>query len=213
MSDYPNTAVIDLHYLPSLEYFACLLRYDTVRLERYEYYEKQTYRNRSRILTSNKIDTLSVPVQEGSSKILIKDLRIDYRQDWVRRHWGAITSGYGKAAFFEFYADRFERVYHQKPVFLFDLNWEMLTICLDFLKIDKSRIIFTEKYEKFDSQEVIDLRSVISPKISANFRNYYRPVAYRQNFGNNFEPNLSMLDLLFCHGSQAKAILMQSSAY
>ena len=70
--------IIDLHYLPSLEYFACILQHETIRIEAYEYYEKQSYRNRCKILASNKIDVLSVPVQNGNSKIIMKDTKVEY---------------------------------------------------------------------------------------------------------------------------------------
>ena len=69
--------IIDLQYLPSLEYFCALLAHDEIIIEAHEFFEKQSYRNRCRIQTTNKIDTLTVPVQHGNSKVLIKDLRID----------------------------------------------------------------------------------------------------------------------------------------
>ncbi len=199
--------IIDLHYLPSLEYFACILQHDTIQIEAYEYYEKQSYRNRCKILASNKIDVLSVPVQNGNSKIIVKDIKVEYHQDWVRRHWGAIYSAYGKAPFFEYYADYFANIFEKKPDFLFDLNMELLTICLKLLKVEK-KIIFTEEYEKVAQN---DYRGQIHPKRSYSQNNFYEPIMYRQNFGSDFEPNLSILDLLFCQGNQARKILEQST--
>ena len=102
---------IDLQYLPSLEYFCAILNKNEFNLEAHEYFEKQSYRNRCRIQTTNKIDTLSVPVLNGNKKILIRDLKIDYSQDWTRRHWGAIHSAYGKAPFFEFYSEFFKNIF------------------------------------------------------------------------------------------------------
>ena len=151
---------IDLQYLPSLEYFCALLKHDTIVVEAHEYFEKQSYRNRCKILTTNKIDVLTVPVKNGNTKVLIRDLRIDYHQDWTRRHWGAIHSGYGKSPFFEFYADYFRILLEKKPDFLFDFNMDLLTICLKLLRLEKT-IIFTEKYEK-DVEN--DFRGQIHPK-------------------------------------------------
>ena len=65
---------IDLQYLPSLEYFCNILKNDKVIIEAHEYFEKQSYRNRCRIQTTNKIDTLTVPVQNGNKKVLIRYL-------------------------------------------------------------------------------------------------------------------------------------------
>ncbi|MBC7920224.1 MAG: WbqC family protein, partial [Ferruginibacter sp.] len=38
----------------------------------------------------------------------------------------------------------------------------------------------------------------------------YNGIAYVQNFGNTFVPNLSVVDLLFCEGTRARSILEQS---
>ena len=197
---------IDLQYLPSLEYFCALLKNDIIVIEAHEYFEKQSYRNRCKILTTNKVDDLTVPVKNGNTKILIKDLRIDYHQDWTRRHWGAIHSAYGKSPFFEFYADYFKKILDKKPDFLFDFNLDLLTICLKLLRLEKT-IIFTEEYEK-DVEN--DFRGQIHPKKTYQENQLYQPVKYRQNFGNEFEPNLSILDLLFCQGNQSLKILQES---
>lgn len=197
---------IDLQYLPSLEYFCALLAHDKIIIEAHEYFEKQSYRNRCKIQTTNKIDTLTIPVKNGNSKVLIKDLRIDYHQDWTRRHWGAIHSAYGKSPFFEFYSDYFRTLIEKKPDFLFDFNLDLLTICLKLLRLEKT-IIFTENYEK-DLED--DYRGLIHPKRNFTENQLYKPVSYRQNFGNDFEPNLSILDLLFCQGNQSLKILQES---
>lgn len=204
--------IIELQYLPCLEFFVALLQHEVVYIEAHEHFQKQTYRNRCYIQTTNKIDLLTVPVQDSRSKVLIRDLRIEYRQDWVRRHWGAIFSAYGKAPFFEYFAYVFEKTFQKKPAFLFDLNWELLTNCLKLLRIEENRIKWTEKFEKSENQPIIDLRSVISPKKLFSERSIYSPIPYRQNFGSEFEPNLSILDLLFCQGTEAKKILEKSSA-
>ncbi|MBB6004453.1 WbqC family protein [Arcicella rosea] len=198
--------IIDLQYLPSLEYFVSLLQHDNIVIEAHEYYEKQSYRNRCIIQTTNKIDTLSIPVKNGNSKVLIRDLKIEYHQDWIRRHWGAIHSAYGKSPFFEYYSEYFKNIIEKKPDFLFDLNLELLSICLKLLRLEK-KIIFTEKYEKNVEG---DFRSKIHPKTNFLENGIYQPIAYRQNFGSEFVPNLSILDLLFCQGSQSLKILQSS---
>jgi WbqC-like protein family len=197
---------IDLQYLPSLEYFCALLKYDKIIIEAHEHFEKQSYRNRCIIQTTNKIDALTIPVKNGNKKVLIRDLRIDYQQDWTRRHWGAIHSAYGKSPFFEFYGEYFKKIMDKKTDFLFDFNYEILTICLKLLRLEKN-IIFTEKYKK---EVENDFRGQINPKTSYRENNLYMPIPYRQNFGNEFEPNLSILDLLFCQGNQALKILQES---
>ena len=45
--------LIELHYLPSIQYFTKLLHYPTVYLETQEHYVKGTYRNRCNIASAN----------------------------------------------------------------------------------------------------------------------------------------------------------------
>jgi len=53
--------LIELHFLPCLEYFCLLLSHQKVYLEAHESYVKGSYRNKTRIVTANGIQTLSVP--------------------------------------------------------------------------------------------------------------------------------------------------------
>jgi hypothetical protein len=200
----PNSLLIDLHYLPSLEYFSLLKQHPNLILEANEHFTKQTYRNRCYVLGANKIEPLVVPIQKEAPKMLMRDVKIDYNENWDKIHWRTIEAAYRKAPFFEFYSDYFSRIYEKKPIFLWDFNFELLSICLKFLKLNLT-ISLTEKYEKEVENSIFDARSVINPKISYKNNNFYSPKPYQQNFGNEFEPNLSIIDLLFCKGNLASA--------
>jgi hypothetical protein len=185
------------------------LKYDEVALEAHEHFLKQTYRNRCHILTANGVDTLIVPVIHSSVKMPIREVKIDYSQAWVKRHWGAIATAYGKAPYFEYFADDFDRIYQKKPSFLFDLNWEFLTICLRLLRL-KPTIRLTETYQAELEVGQFDALSIVHPKKAFRNNNLYNPVVYQQNFGNEFVPDLSIIDLLMCKGAEATHILKQS---
>ena len=202
----PDHVWLDLQYLPSLEYFAALLKYDYIYLEANEHFEKQSYRNRCYIRAANKVDLLSVPVLDGRRKVMIRDIRIDYQQSWLKDHWRAITSAYGKTPYFEHYASYFEQILFKKHTFLFDLNWELLTKCLHLLQI-RNKLKSTSSYVKDLDLNCLDLRSVIHPKKNYLNNKIYRALPYVQNFGSEFVPNLSIVDLLFCKGVEARQYL------
>jgi hypothetical protein len=200
--------IIDLHYFPCLAYFACISKYDTVSIEAHENYVKQSYRNRCFILTANKVVTLSVPVCKSNRKQTIRDVKIDYQQGWLKDHWRTITSAYGKSPFFEYYSPYFKQVLFKKYKFLFDLNFELLTNCLNLLKLE-IKVSQTDTYEKGDICNRDDYRGVIHWK-EGDLENIYRPLPYQQNFGSNFVPNLSILDVLFCEGNHSLSIIRRS---
>lgn len=219
--------VLELHYLPSLEYMTAVLAHEPVYLDAQEAFRKQTWRNRCRILTAQGVDTLIVPVVEGRSGVPIREARIDYRQPWLNRHQRAIQTAYGKAPYFVHYGEAFERIFQKRPAFLFDLNLELLTICLQFLGVRKS-LELTDSTFSFENELITDARNQIHPKRPFGERSFYQPVAYRHVFNlsatagaeisgesanrEQFFPNLSILDLLFAQGPQARRILLQSAA-
>ncbi|GGH37907.1 hypothetical protein GCM10007423_31240 [Dyadobacter endophyticus] len=200
---------IELQYLPCLAYFTCILKYDRIYIDIEERYVKQTYRNRCDVLTTNKIDTLTVPVKGYEPASSTKDILIDYNQDWTRRHLGCLQSAYGKSPFYEYYAHEFKRVYEKKLAYLVDLNYELLTICLRLTGIKKD-IQYNLSGEIISEKAVANDISLINNRKQPNSHKYYSPAPYYQTFGNDFVGNLSIVDLLFNMGPEAKSVLLRS---
>ncbi|WP_338764443.1 WbqC family protein [Bernardetia sp. ABR2-2B] len=211
--------LIELHHLPCLDYWKTILEAHNlgkeVILEAHENFNKQSYRNRTYILGANGKLALTVPVQKGSQKTLITEVKIDYKTDWNRQHWQSIKSAYGKSPFFIHYADFLEPIYENPPALLWEFNYKLLTICQKLLRTSIP-LQTTESFEKEPSNEILDKRNTISPKKPAIFS--HKP--YYQTFGNKFENegsltdneekqntifenNLSILDLLFNEGTNA----------
>lgn len=205
-----RTVLIESQYLPSIAYFSAITAADEVLIEANENFQKQTYRNRCYINTSQGAIPLIVPLVNATGKILITDVQIDYSQRWVSNHWRAIQSGYGKAPFFEYYAEDLHHVLFRKFDRLFELNSALLTLCLRWLKC-KTVVRGTSSFEKAPSQPIYDLRSTISPKNSDRLHEFYEAAIYPQVFGNKFVPNLSLIDLIFCEGPGARDIVHAST--
>lgn len=136
---------------------------------------------------------------------MITDVRIDYSQKWLNNHWRSIQSAYAKAPFFEYYADPLHNILFKKHEYLFDLNRELLTMCLNWLKLSV-RIEESLAYEK-NVEHGIDLRNAVSPKNQAGASTGYASRPYTQVFGSTFVNNLSLIDLVFCTGPQALSYL------
>ena len=202
--------IVSLHYLPNIEYFTFLTKAPRIYIDIHEHYEKQSYRNRCRILSANKVQDLSVPILKTSKKQLMKDVQIDFSHKWINNHWRAICSAYGKAPFFEYYIDYFERILTNPQKYLLDLNLELLTICLKVLGLEKKHQL-SQAYLT-GSEGYIDLRNQLHPKKKSEFDRRFDIPSYNQVFGKGFVQNLSIIDLLFCEGPNASLILNQAKS-
>ncbi len=202
----PEIAVTELHYLPSLSWMASLRQADELWLEKWETYQKGSFRNRCHIAGPNGLQRLSIPLEKGKhQKMPIREVRISYRENWIARHIRSLQAGYGKAPFFDFYADGIFGILGKKHAFLFDLNLELLYLLCGYLKWDPDKIGFTVSYQTSYPAPIRDLRSRINPNHPASSINRQSSVTYPQVFQekHGFLPDLSTVDLLFCLGPEA----------
>ncbi len=199
---------IELHYLPCIAYFAAIQQAEVLYLEAHETFQKQSYRNRCYLATSQGRERLTVPVLKANRHTPIRAVEIDYREPWHIKQWRTWQTAYAKAPFFEFYADSFWEVLQRRPRFLFDLNEQFLTVCLYHLNLSPT-IRHTDSYQREISGAMEDLRDKIHPKRTNGI---IHAKQYVQVFGGPFQENLSILDLLFCEGPHALPILQATHA-
>lgn len=207
-----STLFIELHYLPSVQYLVYLSAFNQIVIDLDDVYQKQTYRNRCKINGANKIENLIIPIKKvPNQKMLTRNVEIDYAQKWLNNHKRAIQSAYGKAPFFEYYWDEFNEIYNKRPDRLLELNKQLLTKCLEMLDLNLN-IEFVEIKNNSDKKGVTDLKNKINPKTPSSISSIFRPANYFQIFGNNFAHNLSIIDLIFCEGPNARHIIAKSCA-
>jgi len=207
-----SVVLSELHYLPSIPYFQQLLTADQLLLDAHEHYHKQTYRNRTLILTAQGPQPLTVPVVDGarSEKIRTSEIEIDYRQNWMHRHFRTLQTAYGASPYFGYYADYLQDIYAQKPARLWELNSAFLQLLLRCLRWPLALERTSEYIEPASlASTLLDRRDFLTPKSTLAEAEPDSPSQrpYPQVFGTAFVPGLSVLDLLFMQGPAAGQFL------
>ena len=193
-------------YLAPVEYYKMMRFFSKIIIEKHCNYVKQTYRNRCIIASANGLQTLSIPVEKPETlKCLTKDIRIAEHGNWRHLHWNAIKSAYNSTPFFEYYEDDFIRFYETKYDFLFDFNESLRELITDLLDIE-AQIVYSSEYDASYPSCEADYRDSIHPKkdfATTDFKPYYQ--VFESKFG--FQPNLSIIDLLFNMGPESVLFL------
>ncbi len=190
--------ILTTAYFPPIELFALLAKDSVVCLEACERYQKQSWRNRCRILSANGPLDLRVPVVHGDDLFhtVITDVRIDYSTPWVARTEYAIESAYFNSPFFIYYKDALFEILDSHPETLWELNLRLIRFFCDKLGIGPE-LEMTDSYQG----PTVD----IHPKRRSAYvgRPYWQ--VFSGKFG--FVSGLSVMDLLFNEGPESLCYL------
>lgn len=202
-----NLVVESQYFSPSI-LFKKSIEISNIEFDLYEPWRKMSFRNRCVVAGANGPINLSIPVLEGrEQKKMMKEVTIDNRKAWQGQHWKTITSCYNRSPWFDFFGHELEELYRQPFEFLSDWNrtcFEWVTKKLGM----EIRVLCTQSYQPvYPDTEFMDWRNRMLPK--SIDQEFPEPVRYRQVFEERtgFIPHLSILDLLFCEGKNAKRIL------
>lgn len=177
--------VLTSAYMPPISWFQAINSTDSIFIEGFDNYTKQTVRNRCRIADSNGIQTLTVPVESSALKIHTKDVRISAHHNWRHQHKAALETAYMNSPFFLYYKDDIFNIIDKEYTFLYDLNMDLTLKITELLEI-KSTIQPTAAFSGIQKEPV------------------YNEKPYWQVFQNKngFIGNLSIIDLLFNTGPE-----------
>jgi hypothetical protein len=191
-------------YFGPIQWYQKLYRAESVQIERWESFQKQTYRNRCIIATTNGPQALTVPIERQFTINCIKDIRISDHGNWRHLHWNALQSAYGESPFFDYYQDDIRPFFEQRWDYLLDFNEAIREKMCELLDI-QPKVDYSKEFTVYSlSSCVPDYRMAIRPKNpepDPDFtpKRYYQ--VYEQKHG--FLPNLSILDLLFNMGPES----------
>jgi hypothetical protein len=200
--------IVESQYFPSVTLVKKSIELININFDEYEPWRKMSFRNRCVVVGSHGPINLSIPVLEGrEQKKLFKEVAIDNRKPWQSQHWKTITSCYNRSPWFSFFEPELNGLFRQPVELLHEWNrtcfeWVVRKLGLP-IHVDYSQYVLGAEPDP----EVVDWRNKLTPKsIQTDFPN---PVRYHQVFEDRigFIPHMSILDLLFCEGKNARRIL------
>ncbi|WP_410493154.1 WbqC family protein [Chryseobacterium sp. P1-3] len=193
-----KNVLLPVFYMPPVSWFSVFLNAENeITLEQFENFPKQTYRNRANIYGANGKLSLIIPIHHNGKREM-KDIEISYREDWRTLHWKSIKTAYQSSPYFEYYEDKFRKIFDLKEKFLLDFNLKGLEIIQQILKTEKAQSL-NEEYIK--NPECVNLREKFSAKLPSEFEmeEYYQ--TFSDKFG--FLKDLSVLDLICNKGPES----------
>jgi hypothetical protein len=199
--------ITELQYFAPVSAFKILKEQTDIVIEQCEMFQKASFRNRCIIFGTNGLISLTIPVAGGrEQKVPIREVEIDYSTPWQKAHIRSLESAYNKSPFYHFYKEEIDRLLLSKEKYLFDLNFKIFEYLCKRLIINFV-ITFTSTFN-LDFPNALDIRNSILPKNFQQNAENWKP-KYAQVFEEKagFQPNLSILDLLFCEGPNATNLI------
>ena len=194
--------ILPTSYFPPIQYFKHLTKHANIYVEQLEYYKRHSIRNRAWILGANGKILLTVPiVRKHYAKTVIKNIKIA-NNNWQKKHINSIQSAYGSSPFFIHYFDAIKNIINKKHEFLIDLNTDIMNYFiqeLDIIVQIQNTTQYVEEYPAIilDQRKGVELENKLPE--------------YHQVFDTNFQANLSIIDLIFNLGPNAKEYIHLSS--
>ena len=213
------------NYLPWLGFFDKMRRADIFIIEDNVQFERQGFTSRNKIMTSDGVRWLTVPIEHANKPLLINEVKVanSAEPDWERRHWLTLKHSYCKAPFWSEYCDFFEETYEHEWTMLIDLNMHLIRGIMRFLNIEKPLVLSSsmsasgKKSELIVAQckevganvqlggngckDYIDKKRFEQEGIQLVFQEFKHPKYVQTCAG--FVSNLSVVDFLFCTGAKS----------
>lgn len=222
--------IVSVHqpqYLPWIGYFDKIDRTDVFVLLDNVQFKKNEWQNRNRIKTAQGWQWLTVPVSYKFPQLLC-EVPINNRERWQHRHRQSLLSSYRKAPCWDMLESFCDELCSGKWQTIAELNIFTVRKLCELLGIqtpihvasdlgnlpddpDERLIALTKHFGASvylagdGGRDYMDMDKYAGHGIEVVFQNFVHP-RYRQLFG-AFEPNMSVVDLLYNCGEKSIEIL------
>ncbi len=191
--------IVPFFYFGNIAYWKSIVQSENIEFSTDFYMLKKSYCNRTIIASANGLQSLSIPLLGGrGANLKMHEVQISYTENWVSKHKMALQSAYSKSPYYEYYMPYFTAILDSKIENLSELN---LMIFKEIYRILKLEI----PYELLESPPVLKSQTIefIPNVFDTSLIPYPQVFRYKREF----EPDLSILDLLFCLGNRSQEYL------
>lgn len=223
-----NVAVLQPSYIPWRGYFHQILKSDLFIFYDDVQYDKHGWRNRNRIKTVNGTQWMTIPVLTAGvieNSTPINQIKIDWHRNWNEKHWQMLKQTYGKTPYFSLYESWLSAFYSSHPTLLADFTIDLTVAICKALNFNNTKFIRSSELQNISgvknerlinilksigathyisgpsAQDYIEDAMFKDAGIELEYMNYDYPT-YPQRFP-PFDPNVSILDLMFMIGPDA----------
>lgn len=199
--------VLPTAYLPPVSYFVEMMAGASV-IDLGEHFVKRSLRNRTRIMSDQGVMELTIPVRKANKpRQKISTVEIDNSKRWQHQHFMAIMSAYRSSPYYEHYMPYIEPLYRCEWHLLVDFNAALLAVVIKLLGMQQHTPRVSSEYiEVADNQYDCRPKGVLDGEGVISHQEYIQVFADREPYVGN----LSILDILFCEGTNALSLLVES---
>lgn len=221
-------AIHQPQYLPYLGFFHKLSQADIYIVMDNVEFLRRGLQHRNKVKTKDGDQWLTVPVLH-QQKQLINQVQINNETPWCRKHWGTIQTNYSRAPYFEAYAADLQAILSQDWQHLWQLNMALIRWAMEMLGLHMPMVLLSQlpvQGQKSDrlieackavgantylsgpgGRQYMDMSLFEQAGVEVIWQEF-TPPTYPQLFPQvEFIPNLSILDVLFCCGDDARQFL------
>ena len=218
-----KVGIIQSNFLPWRGYFDFIREVDLFILHDDLQYTKGDWRNRNKIKTPRGTEWISVPVHYFHTSQLIEETTIDYDTPWAQKMLNRVRESYQRAPHFEPYFSELNDLLTTTAVSISELNLRLINWVCRHLDIS-TPITFSKQYHPHGvkTERLIGIlnqikattylsgpaaKAYLIPEMfeQAGIRLEYKAYLYPEyeQIHPPFEPQVSVIDLLFMTGEEA----------
>jgi hypothetical protein len=219
----PMIAVRPPEYWPSPLFAALMIAADRLYVGDTFRYSRQSLQNRARLRNPNGWQWITIPLQSGQQGRAIAQTAINTNEPWIGRHWRALMFNYRSAPYFEYYEPRLRPIFEQEWASVGPLALATISFVIDALDLSVDLVPTSTLSTAPTSLQAVLAHDTAAPLLlaedvvshdastataagrSCKVLQLDLP-AYDQNF-EGFEPNMSVVDLLFNYGPSTRLML------